>query len=92
MNVKTVDIDTGELFNATICNEAGNENVLSMLKEMQLLTNTRRHGRLNEMQLKRFGELNEILKTDCLEDFEDTGHFISTFDEIPEDIFPLAKI
>jgi hypothetical protein len=92
MNIKTVDIDTGELFNATICDEAGNENVLSILKEMQLLTNTRRHGRLNEMQLTRFGELNDILKSDCLEDFETQGHFISTFDDIPEDVFPLAQI
>jgi hypothetical protein len=92
MNVKTVDINTGELFNAKICKMAGNENVLSMLKEMQLLTNQMRHGKLNEMQLRRFGELNDILKSDCLEDFETKGNFISTFDDIPEDVFPLAQI
>ena len=92
MNIKTVDIDTGELFNATICEIAGNENVLSMLKEVQFLTQQQRHGRLNELQLRRFGELNEILKSDCLEDFEETGNFISTFDDLPEGIFPLAQI
>lgn len=95
MNIKTVDIvdiDTGELFNAKICNMAGNENVLSMLKEMRLLIEQQRHGRLNELQLKRFGELNEMLKSDFLEDFQETGYFISTFDDIPNDIFPLAQI
>jgi hypothetical protein len=92
MNIKTVDINTGELFNATICDVAGNENVLSMLKEVQLLTNQMRHGKLNEMQLKRFGELNEVLKSDCLEDFETKGNFISTFDDIPQDVFPLEQI
>jgi len=92
MNVKTVDINTGELFNATISDIAGNENVLSMLKEVQLLTQQQRNGGLNELQLRRFGELNEILKSDCLEDFETQGHFINTFDDIPEDVFPLAQI
>jgi len=92
MNIKTVDINTGELFNATISDMAGNENVLSMLKEMQLLKNQMRHGKLNELQLRRFGELNDILKSDYLEDFETQGNFISTFDDIPEDVFPLAQI
>ena len=72
-NIYITNAHDGIIYQATPCEMVENKDVISMVNEHRLLLIKLRNRRINEVEFKRLGELEEFLLSDCLEDFEEVG-------------------
>lgn len=73
----------GRVCEGVISTMACEESVKSMIKEHRLLIHKKRHGKLNEADILRIGELSKLLP-EFFDDFIDLGISMNPFQELPE--------
>jgi hypothetical protein len=72
-NIYITNTHDGIVYQATPCEMVENKDIISMVNEHRLLVLKLQDHKINEVEFKRLGELDEFLLSDLLEDFKEVG-------------------